>query len=59
MSYKGGILLFTLGRERQKLFEIYDRIGLGTIGRRDDRSIILRPRFCRRERGQRGNRKSL
>lgn len=36
LSYKGGILLFTLGRERQKLFEIYDRIGLGTIGHPGD-----------------------
>jgi proteasome alpha subunit len=36
LSYKGGILLFTLGRERRKLFEIYDRIGLGTIGHPGD-----------------------
>jgi proteasome alpha subunit len=36
LSYKGGILLFTLGRERQKLFEIYDRIGLGTLGHPGD-----------------------
>ena len=36
LSYRGGILLFTLGRERQKLFEIYDRIGLGTIGHPGD-----------------------
>ena len=36
LSYKGGILLFTLGRERQKLYEIYDRIGLGTIGHPGD-----------------------
>lgn len=36
LSYKGGVLLFTLGRERQKLFEIYDRIGLGTIGHPGD-----------------------
>ena len=36
LSYKEGILLFTLGRERQKLFEIYDRIGLGTIGHPGD-----------------------
>jgi proteasome alpha subunit len=36
LSYKDGILLFTLGRERQKLFEIYDRIGLGTIGHPGD-----------------------
>jgi proteasome alpha subunit len=36
LNYRGGILLFTLGRERQKLFEIYDRIGLGTIGHPGD-----------------------
>jgi len=36
LSYVGGILLFTLGRERQKLFEIYDRIGMGAIGHPGD-----------------------
>ena len=36
LSYSGGILLFTLGRERQKLFEIYDRIGMGGIGHPGD-----------------------
>lgn len=36
MSYAGGILLFTLGRERQKIFEIYDRIALGVIGHPGD-----------------------
>lgn len=36
LSYREGILLFTLGRERQKLFEIYDRIGLGAIGHPGD-----------------------
>jgi proteasome alpha subunit len=36
LNYKDGILLFTLGRERQKLFEVYDRIGLGTIGHPGD-----------------------
>ncbi|MEI9894534.1 MAG: hypothetical protein WDN28_11765 [Chthoniobacter sp.] len=36
LSYRDGILLFTLGRERQKLYEIYDRIGLGTIGHPGD-----------------------
>jgi len=36
LSYKDGILLFTLGRERQKLFEIYDRIGMGAIGHPGD-----------------------
>lgn len=36
LSYREGVLLFTLGRERQKLFEIYDRIGLGAIGHPGD-----------------------
>src|SRR5712671_1965756 len=36
LGYRDGILLFTLGRERQKLFEIYDRIGLGGIGHPGD-----------------------
>jgi proteasome alpha subunit len=36
LSYRDGILLLTLGRERQKLYEIYDRIGLGAIGHPGD-----------------------
>ena len=36
LGYRDGILLFTLGRERQKLFEIYDRIGMGGIGHPGD-----------------------
>lgn len=36
LNYRGGILLFTVGRERQKLFEIYDRIALGAIGHPGD-----------------------
>ena len=36
LSYNDGILLFTLGRERQKIFEIYDRIGMGGIGHPGD-----------------------
>ena len=36
LSYKQGILLFTLGRERQKIFEIYDRIAMGGIGHPGD-----------------------
>jgi proteasome alpha subunit len=36
LSYAGGILLLTLGRERQKIFEIYDRIGMGGIGHPGD-----------------------
>jgi proteasome alpha subunit len=36
LTYRDGILLFTLSRERQKIFEIYDRIGLGGIGHPGD-----------------------
>src|SRR3954454_24864229 len=36
LSYRDGILLFTLGRERQKIYEIYDRIGMGGIGHPGD-----------------------
>ncbi|MEQ1853646.1 MAG: hypothetical protein ABMA01_18885 [Chthoniobacteraceae bacterium] len=36
LSYRDGILLFTLSRERQKIFEIYDRIALGGIGHPGD-----------------------
>src|SRR6201994_3191589 len=36
LSYRDGLLLFTLRRERQKLFEIYDRIGMGGIGHPGD-----------------------
>lgn len=36
LSYADGILLFTLGRERQKIFEIYDRIAMGGIGHPGD-----------------------
>jgi proteasome alpha subunit len=36
LSYDDGILLFTLGRERQKVFEIYDRIAMGGIGHPGD-----------------------
>ena len=36
LTYRDGILLLTLSRERQKLFEIYDRIGLGAIGHPGD-----------------------
>lgn len=35
-NYADGILLFTLGRERQKIFEIYDRIALAAIGHPGD-----------------------
>ena len=36
LNHAGGILLFTLGRERQKIFEIYDRIAMGAIGHPGD-----------------------
>ena len=36
LSYEEGILLFTAGGAQQKLFEIYDRIGLGAIGHPGD-----------------------
>lgn len=36
LSYRDGLLLFTLGRERQKIFEIYDRIAMGGIGHPGD-----------------------
>jgi proteasome alpha subunit len=36
LSYKEGILLFAHSRERQKIFEIYDRIGMGGIGHPGD-----------------------
>jgi proteasome alpha subunit len=36
LSYASGILLFTLSRERQKVFEIYDRIAMGGIGHPGD-----------------------
>lgn len=36
LSYKDGILLLTLGRERQKIYEVYDRIAMGAIGHPGD-----------------------
>jgi len=36
LSFRDGILLFTLSRERQKIFEIYDRIALGGLGHPGD-----------------------
>jgi proteasome alpha subunit len=36
LSYADGILFLTLGRARQKIFEIYDRIALGAIGHPGD-----------------------
>ena len=36
MSCADGVLLLTVSRERQKLFEIYDRIAMGAIGHPGD-----------------------
>ena len=36
LGYRDGILFLTLGRARQKIFEIYDRIALGAIGHPGD-----------------------
>jgi proteasome alpha subunit len=36
LGYGEGILFLTLGQTRQKLFEIYDRIGMGAIGHPGD-----------------------
>src|SRR3982074_1854098 len=36
VGYRDGILFLTLGRSRQKLFEIYNRIAMGAIGHPGD-----------------------
>ena len=36
VSYRDGILFLTIGRNRQKVFEIYDRIAMGAIGHPGD-----------------------
>jgi proteasome alpha subunit len=36
LTYAEGILFLTLSRERQKIFEIYDRIAMGAIGHPGD-----------------------
>src|SRR6201994_3710013 len=36
VSFNEGILFVTLGRARQKIFEIYDRIAMGAIGHPGD-----------------------
>jgi proteasome alpha subunit len=36
VGYREGILFLTLGRARQKIFEIYDRIAMGAIGHPGD-----------------------
>src|SRR4051794_40189603 len=36
VGYRDGIVMLTLGRTKQKLFEIYDRIAMGSIGHPGD-----------------------
>jgi proteasome alpha subunit len=36
VGYDEGVLILTLGRSRQKIFEIYDRIAMGAIGHPGD-----------------------
>ena len=36
LGFRDGILFVTIGKNRQKLFEIYDRIGMGAIGHPGD-----------------------
>lgn len=36
LGYRDGILFLTLGKARQKLFEVYDRIAMGAIGHPGD-----------------------
>ena len=36
LNYAGGILMATVSRERQKIFEIYDHIAMGAIGHPGD-----------------------
>jgi proteasome alpha subunit len=36
LSFSGGLILLTFGRDRKKLFEVYDRIALGGIGHPGD-----------------------
>jgi proteasome alpha subunit len=36
VGYREGILFLTLGRARQKIFEVYDRIAMGAIGHPGD-----------------------
>src|SRR5215468_9705513 len=36
LGFRGGIVLLTLGKTRQKIFEIYDRIAMGAIGHPGD-----------------------
>ena len=36
LGYKGGVLLLTLGQAQQKIYEIYDRIGMASLGHPTD-----------------------
>ncbi|MBB31023.1 MAG: hypothetical protein CME25_19210 [Gemmatimonadetes bacterium] len=36
LGYKGGALLLTLGQAQQKIYEIYDRIGMASLGHPTD-----------------------
>jgi proteasome alpha subunit len=36
LSFSDGILFLTFGRDRRKIFEIYDRIAMGAIGHPGD-----------------------
>src|SRR3982074_1970199 len=40
VGYRDGILFLTLGRARQKIFEIYDRIAMGAIGLTGDIELL-------------------
>lgn len=36
LNYRDGVLLLTLGRGQQKIFEVYDRIAMGAVGHPTD-----------------------
>ncbi len=36
LTFRDGVLLFTMSRERQKIFEVYDRIAMSAIGHPGD-----------------------
>src|SRR5216110_1451642 len=36
LGYRDGVLFLTLGRSRQKIYEVYDRIAMGAIGHPGD-----------------------
>ena len=45
LGYRDGILFLTLGRTRQKIFEIYDRIAMGAIGHPGRHRAIANGRY--------------